>query len=182
MAGALWTSGPRTIASLLARRNVKPSCTRKAKMAGDSWPLYKASQHSSGCFLFQRLIRFSVSGNKTTCHKIWEGPGFLMKTGSQQRNFTILLTICMLQRARNGQPIGLVTSVHFSETCDEDLPRLIAQVTTTIAPTPDRHALPEAHTVLAQRDLLAIRSIWETQDTELPRRWLRARQTRRSIW
>ncbi|HLZ63048.1 MAG TPA: transposase [Ktedonosporobacter sp.] len=31
--------------------------------------------------------------------------------------------------------------VHFSETCDEDLPRLITQVTTTIAPTPDRHAL-----------------------------------------
>jgi transposase len=44
--------------------------------------------------------------------------------------------------------------VHFSETCDEDLPRLITQVTTTIAPIPDRHALPEAHAVLEQRDLL----------------------------
>ena len=49
--------------------------------------------------------------------------------------------------------------VHFSETCDEDLPRLITQVTTTIAPTPDRHALPETHAVLEQRELLAIRSI-----------------------
>ena len=39
--------------------------------------------------------------------------------------------------------------VHFSETCDEDFPRLITQVTTTIAPTPDRHALPDIHTVLA---------------------------------
>jgi hypothetical protein len=44
--------------------------------------------------------------------------------------------------------------VHFSETCDEELPRLITQVTTTIAPIPDRHALPEAHAVLEQRELL----------------------------
>ncbi len=44
--------------------------------------------------------------------------------------------------------------VHFSETCDEELPRLITQVTTTIAPIPDRHALPEVHAVLEQRDLL----------------------------
>ena len=44
--------------------------------------------------------------------------------------------------------------VHFSETCDEDLPRLITQVTTTIAPIPDRHALPEAHAILEQRELL----------------------------
>jgi transposase len=43
---------------------------------------------------------------------------------------------------------------HFTETCDEDLPRLITQVTTTIAPTPDRQALPEVHEVLDQRHLL----------------------------
>jgi transposase len=36
---------------------------------------------------------------------------------------------------------------HFSETCDEDLPRLITQGTTTTAPTPDRQALPEIHAV-----------------------------------
>ncbi len=43
---------------------------------------------------------------------------------------------------------------HFTETCDEDLPRLITQVTTTIGPIPDRHALPEIHEVLEQRELL----------------------------
>jgi len=43
---------------------------------------------------------------------------------------------------------------HFSEACDEDLPRLITQVTTTIAPTPDRQALPDIHAVLEQRELL----------------------------
>ncbi|HYU73336.1 MAG TPA: transposase [Ktedonobacteraceae bacterium] len=44
--------------------------------------------------------------------------------------------------------------VHFTETCDEDLPRLLTQVTTTIAPIPDRAALPDTHAVLEQRDLL----------------------------
>ena len=44
--------------------------------------------------------------------------------------------------------------VHFSEACDEELPRLITQVVTTIAPTPDRHALPETHAILKQRELL----------------------------
>jgi len=44
--------------------------------------------------------------------------------------------------------------VHFTETCDEDLPRLITQVSTTIAPTPDRQALPDIHEVLDQRELL----------------------------
>ncbi len=43
---------------------------------------------------------------------------------------------------------------HFTETCDEDLPRLITQVTTTIAPIPDRQALPEIHEILDQRELL----------------------------
>ena len=44
--------------------------------------------------------------------------------------------------------------MHFTETCDEELPRLITQITTTIAPTPDRQALPEIHEVLEQRQLL----------------------------
>jgi len=43
---------------------------------------------------------------------------------------------------------------HFTETCDEDFTRLITQVTTTIAPIPDRQALPDIHEVLDQRQLL----------------------------
>lgn len=43
---------------------------------------------------------------------------------------------------------------HFTETCDEDSPRLLTQVDTTLAPTPDRYALSEIHAVLAERDLL----------------------------
>lgn len=60
----------------------------------------------------------------------------------------------MPQRQRNAQPIGLVTSVHFSETCDEDMPRLITNVATDIGPIPDREALPAIHAALQEQELL----------------------------
>ena len=44
--------------------------------------------------------------------------------------------------------------MHFSETCDEDLPPLITHVSTTSAPIPDRQALPDIHAALEQRALL----------------------------
>jgi hypothetical protein len=67
---------------------------------------------------------------------------------------SFLLTTLTHRQPPSAQPIGSETSVHFSETCDEDSPRLITQVTTTIAPIPDRHALPDIHTNLEQRELL----------------------------
>jgi hypothetical protein len=60
----------------------------------------------------------------------------------------------MHRRPQSVQRIGSETPAHFSETCDEDLPRLITQVATTIAPTPDRHALPEIHATLRELQLL----------------------------
>lgn len=44
--------------------------------------------------------------------------------------------------------------VHFTETCDEDLPLLITQVATTTGPTPDGQTLPDIHATLDQRELL----------------------------
>jgi hypothetical protein len=44
--------------------------------------------------------------------------------------------------------------VHFTETCDEDGPDLITQVTTDIGPKPDREALPAIHMALDQKELL----------------------------
>lgn len=44
--------------------------------------------------------------------------------------------------------------VHLTETCDEELPRLITQVETTIAPVPDSETLPIIQADLAQRQLL----------------------------
>ncbi len=44
--------------------------------------------------------------------------------------------------------------VHLTETCDEDLPRLILNVETTIAADTEFDALPQIHHDLAARDLL----------------------------
>jgi transposase len=44
--------------------------------------------------------------------------------------------------------------VHFTETCDEELPRLITHVATDIGPIPDREALPAIHAALQQQELL----------------------------
>src|SRR5713101_1327955 len=44
--------------------------------------------------------------------------------------------------------------VHFTETCDEDMPRLITHVATDIGPIPDREALPAIHAALQQQELL----------------------------
>lgn len=49
--------------------------------------------------------------------------------------------------------------VHLTETCDEDLPHLITQVETTIAPVPDSEALPKIQQDLAQRELLPSQQI-----------------------
>jgi transposase len=44
--------------------------------------------------------------------------------------------------------------VHFTETCDPDLPRLVTQVETTSATTQDNQALPLIHQALQTRDCL----------------------------
>jgi len=55
---------------------------------------------------------------------------------------------------------------HFTETCDEDFPRLLTQVSTTIAPTPDRQALPDIHEILDQRELLPERHLVDAGYTD----------------
>ena len=47
-----------------------------------------------------------------------------------------------------------MTSVHFSQTCDEDTPQLITHVETTSAPLSDEGALSAIHTDLAEKELL----------------------------
>lgn len=53
---------------------------------------------------------------------------------------------------RNSSWVGY--KVHLTETCDEDLPRLITQVETTIAPVPDSEALSAIQQKLEQAQLL----------------------------
>jgi transposase len=47
-----------------------------------------------------------------------------------------------------------VTSVHFTETCDEELPHLITHVETTTAGVPDDQVLESVHQALSQRGVL----------------------------
>src|SRR5260370_37936382 len=123
-------------------------------MGGDCWPRSKQIPKITGCSPSQRLTPCSECGNKTTCHRMQEGPGLVMKTGWRRRCSTFLLTILTHRRQRTAQRIGLGTPVQFSETCDEDLPRPITQDTTNIAPTPDRHALADIHASLEQPAIL----------------------------
>jgi transposase len=55
---------------------------------------------------------------------------------------------------RNEQPSGRVTSVHFTQTCDEDAPQLITHVETTPATLRDEGVISAIHVDLAEKDLL----------------------------
>jgi DDE family transposase len=50
--------------------------------------------------------------------------------------------------------VGWVTSVHLTETCDDESPHLITHVETTPAPLADDATVPLMHEALAARDLL----------------------------
>ena len=63
-------------------------------------------------------------------------------------------------RARKSDPSGetalrwLGYKVHLTETCEEDLPRVVTNVETAAAPAPDREAIPSVHGALEARGLL----------------------------
>jgi hypothetical protein len=77
-----------------------------------------------------------------------------MRSGCHPQSSTFLRCDLDASAAAKRSTHWIGYKVHCSETCDEDLPRLITQVTTTIAPTPDRQALPEIHASLERRELL----------------------------
>lgn len=69
-------------------------------------------------------------------------------------NSSTLRMIWTLVTAKKEPPCGLVTSVHFTQTCDEDAPQLITHVETAPAPLPDEKALSKVHADLAEKNLL----------------------------
>lgn len=123
-------------------------------MGGISWPRLSQTLNATGCAPFRQLIRCNACGNKTICHAIWEASGLLMRTGCRQQSSSFLRMSLHASAATKRSTYWVGYKAHFSETSDEDLPRLITQVTTTIAPIPDRQALPEIHEVLDQRQFL----------------------------
>ena len=63
---------------------------------------------------------------------------------------------------KSGKPVGLVTSVHVTETCDDDAPHLITHIETTPAPQADDEAIPCIHEALAAHQLLPEKHIVDT--------------------
>src|SRR5215471_8819099 len=74
--------------------------------------------------------------------------------------------IWMPVMGRKGRPCGLVTSVHFTQTCDDEAPQLITHVETTRAGIPDEKALPSIHPSLAQRKLLPDQHLLDAGDVD----------------
>src|SRR5438105_12579462 len=66
-------------------------------------------------------------------------------------------TLRMIQKPimlKSAARVGWVTSVHLTDTCDDDRPHLITHVETTPAPVADDATVPRIHEALAERDLL----------------------------
>lgn len=115
---------------------------------------FKRSPPRSGCSRSQRLIRYYGYGSKITYLPKKGERGSLTKIGWRRRDCSIRPTSLYASASTKRSVSWIGYKAHFTETCDEDLPRLITQVTTTIGPIPDRQALPEIHEVLDQRELL----------------------------
>jgi transposase len=70
--------------------------------------------------------------------------------------------ILMHAGARSRKRPGPVTSVHLTETCDDDSPHLVTNVETTQAPVADHMMTSIIHTHLAEQDLLPSEHIVDT--------------------
>ena len=55
-----------------------------------------------------------------------------------------------------------MTSVHVTETCDEDGPHLLTHIETTPAPQADDEAIPSIHHALKAHDLLPEKHVVDT--------------------
>ena len=136
----------------LERRNDNSSSIRWARMAGGCSQRSRQILKATGCYLSQQLIRYSGSGNKTTYPRKKEEPGLLMRIGWRPQDCSIPLRPgCISGPKRSTYWIGY--KVHFTETCDDDMPRIMTQVRHHIGPIPDREALPDIHAALQHQDL-----------------------------
>src|SRR5215469_15718375 len=79
-----------------------------------------------------------------------------------QHSISALPTISMPITARSAAPVGLVTSVHLTETCEKDSPHVITHVETTSAPVSDDARTATIHQGLKHKDLLPEQHIVDT--------------------
>src|SRR5690242_20906361 len=104
----------------------------------------------------------AACGCKTTIKARGNSVGARWRTFLPQHSMSALLTISMLIPARSAAPVGSVTSVHLTETCEKDSPHLITHVETTSAPVSDDARTARIHQALQDKDLLPEQHIVDT--------------------
>src|ERR1051326_621765 len=77
-----------------------------------------------------------------------------MKSFRQATNSSALPTIKKPGMAKSARHAGQETSVHLSETCEDDAPHLITHVATSAAATTDEAVTETIHADLQQADLI----------------------------
>src|SRR5260370_28146405 len=90
----------------------------------------KRTLRANGCSLLQESIPWNGSGSKSTPRSRKGEPGLPMRIGWKQQNCIIRLMSLSASAATKRSTHWIGYKAHFTETCDEDLPRLITQVTT----------------------------------------------------
>jgi transposase len=98
----------------------------------------------------------------TTLRTMWEQQFEAREQGGQWRKEPVLPAAQLLASpydldARNGKKRSTFWTgykVHFTQTCEEDVPQLITTVQTTIAPQSDEGVISAIHADLAAKELL----------------------------
>jgi transposase len=98
----------------------------------------------------------------TTLRTMWEQQFEAREQGGQWRKEPVLPAAQLLASpydldARNGKKRSTFWTgykVHFTQTCEEDVPQLITTVQTTIAPQSDEGVISAIHADLAEKELL----------------------------
>lgn len=150
---------PKNIASPMARRSENRSCSKWVRTGGDCSLPEKRT--------LKRDFLLSIPA-VATLQRVWKQDYLPLEKGGSwiadedrlpaAKRFSSPDDLDASAGAKRSTH-GIGYTVHFTQTCDEDLPRLITQVTPTSAPTPDRQALPEIHESLAERELLPKRHL-----------------------
>jgi transposase len=126
------------------------------QVGADGWTLLRALDAPSTADWLKTLPAV------TTLRLIWEQQFEPVEQGGQWRVEPALPAAQLINSpydldARYGKKrttLWVGYKVHFTQTCDEDVPQLITHVQTTPAPLPDEKALSKVHADLAEKDFL----------------------------
>src|SRR5947209_3578701 len=105
------------------------------------------------CVRFQQFRSCAASGSKTMSGSMVRSAGETMTIFLRATSSSILPMIQKQAQAKSARRAGPVTSVHMTETCEEDAPHLITHVATTVATTTDEAMTETIHAELSRASL-----------------------------